>query len=93
MKVIKIKKSYCSGTIEHYLVLTDDLRSSCDIDDLAEDWCETDPAGMNNGYTFTWDYVEDELLIKSAVHAEILRINNQITSLNLRKNKLENYIK
>ena len=90
MKVIRIKKSYRNGTKEHFLVLLNDSQDN--IDYLVEDWCESEPSGMNYGYSFEWSFVEDEKLIKSILKDKIKLMNNQIETLKNKKCEMEKYL-
>ena len=86
MKIVKIKKSYSSGSKEHYLVLTGDHYSDSTIDDLVEDWCESDPSGQNNGYQSEWQYVNNKEIIRKVLEEEKIILNSKIKNL---KDKLK----
>ena len=91
MKVIKIKKSYRSGIKEHFLVL-EDWRTEEGIVCEVEDWCDEEPSGSNYGYSYKWEYVTDETLIKSIIEKKIKITQDQIDIDLAKKNNLENYL-
>ena len=93
MKVVKINKSYNSGTKEHFLVLLDEPYSNDDINYLVEDWCESEPSGMNYGYSYEWWFVEDDELINTILKDKIKIIDSQIEVLKAKKCEMEKYVK
>ena len=90
MKIIKIHKMYSSGSKNHFLVITEMENDENYINELVENWCEDDPAGMNNGYSYDWEYVNDLNVIKEEINNRISRIEKNIKSLNYEKELLEN---
>lgn len=93
MKVVKINKSYRSGTKEHFLVLLDEPYSNDDIDYLVEEWCEDEPSGSNYGYTCEWWFVEDEELINTILKDKIKILESKIVRLKTEKCEMERYLK
>jgi len=93
MKVVKIHKSYRNGTKEHFLVLLDEPYSNDDIDYLVEEWCESEPSGMNYGSTYVWLFVEDTELINTILKEKIKITETQIESLKTKKCEMERYLK
>ena len=93
MKLVKINKSYRSGTKEHFLVLLDEPYSEDDVNYLVEEWCESDPAGMNYGYTYEWWFVEDEELINTILKDKIMIVEREIEALKTKKCEMESYLK
>lgn len=91
MKVIDINKRYRNGTKTHFLVL-DDSYTNEGIDCAVEEWCDSDPAGANYGYSYEWKIVEDPDLIKNVINDKIKIINNQIDSLDCRKKIMIDYL-
>lgn len=89
MKVIKIHKTFSSGFINHYLVISEGENNESYINELVENWCENDPAGMNNGYSFKWEYVEDLNVIKDVLIKRLAVVTDKIDSLNYEKELLE----
>ncbi len=93
MKIVKIIKSYNSGTKEKFLVLLDKPYSNDDINSLVEEWCENEPSGMNYGYGYEWEFVEDENIIKDVLITELKSLNNKISTLENRKIEIEKFLK
>ena len=93
MKVVKINKSYRSGTKEHFLVLLDEPYSNDDINYLVEEWCEYEPSGSNYGYTYEWRFVEDEELINTILKDKIKIVEHKIERLKTEKCEMEKYLK
>lgn len=93
MKVVKINKSYRSGTKEHFLVLLDEPYSNDDIDYLVEEWCEDEPSGSSYGYTYEWWFVEDEELINTILKDKIKIVERKIERLKTEKCEMERYLK
>ena len=93
MKVVKINKSYRNGTKEHFLVLLDEPYSEDDVNYLVEEWCDSDPAGMNYGYTYEWWFVEDEELINTILKDKIMIVEREIEALKTKKCEMERYLK
>ena len=52
MKVVKIVKSYNAGNKEHYITVDETLGKDY-VEEMVNEWCEWDVAGMNYGYTAT----------------------------------------
>lgn len=92
MKVVKIRKSYRSGSNEHFLVLLDEPYTNEDIEYLVEDWCDSDPSGSNYGYDFEWHFVEDQSIIKNILKDKIRILEGKINRLKLEKSKMEKYL-
>lgn len=92
MKVIKIEKYYNAGVVKHNLVLLDEPYSNDDIDSIVEDWCESDPSGMNYGYSYEWWFVEDKEEIDNILLDKIRIIDNEICRLNIEKSKLVKHL-
>jgi len=92
MKVVKINKSFRNGIKEHFLVLLDESCSIDDINYLVEEWCESEPSGMNSGYHYDWWVVEDEELINTIIKNKIKIIDGQIEALKTKKCKMENHL-
>ncbi len=92
MKVIDINKHFCSETRQHYLVLTDNFYSDATIDSLVEDWCENDPCGHGNGYSFEWHFITDNKKIKEVLENELILTDIKIEALNKTKDKVETYL-
>ncbi len=92
MKVVKINKSYRNGIKEHFLVLLDEPYSNSDIDDLVEEWCESELSGMNSGYNYKWWVVEDNELINTILKDKIKIVDSQIEALKTKKCKMENHL-
>lgn len=93
MKVLKIYKSYRSGTKEHFLVLLDEPYSNDDIDNIVEEWCESDSSGMIYGYDYKWCFVEDEELINNILKDNIKNTEREIELLKTKKCEMERYLK
>lgn len=93
MKVVKIHKSYGCGTKEHFLVLLDEPHSNNSIDYLVEEWCESEPSGMNYGYTYEWWFVEDTRLINTILKDKIKITEHEIEALKTKKCEMERYLK
>lgn len=93
MKVVKINKSYRSGTKEHFLVLLDEPYSNDDIDYLVEEWCEDEPSGSYYGYTYEWWFVEDEELINTILKDKIKILESKIERLKTEKCEMKRYLK
>lgn len=92
MNVIKIVKYYNAGVVKHNLVLLDEPYSNDDIDSIVEDWCESDPCGMNYGYSYEWWFVEDKEEIDNILLDKIRIIDNEICRLNIEKSKLVKHL-
>ena len=93
MKVVKIHKSYRSGTKEHFLVLLDEPYSNDDIDYLVEEWCENEPSGSNYGYTVEWRFVEDTEIINTILKDKIKITECEIEALKTKKCEMERHLK
>jgi hypothetical protein len=93
MKVVKINKSYWNGTKEHFLVLLNEPYSNDDINYLVDEWCESEPSGMNYGYNYEWWFVEDDELINTILKDKIKIIDGQIEALKTKKCEMERYLK
>jgi len=93
MKAVKINKSYRNGTKEHFLVLLDEPYSKGDINYLVEEWCESEPSGMNYGYSYNWWFVEDDELTNTILKDKIKIIDSQIEVLKAKKCEMEKYVK
>lgn len=91
MRVVKINKSFRNGNKKHFLVLLNEVCSNDDIDSFVEEWCESEPSGMNYGYTYEWLFVEDT--INMVLINKLKIINNKINSLKIGENKIGNYLK
>ena len=59
----------------------DDSYSDISIDELVEEWCESDPAGANYGYSYEWSLVEDKTLINEVLKNEIKIVDDKINFL------------
>ena len=81
MKVIDIKKHYCNGTKQHYLVLFGENYTDEAIQYEVEDWCDSDPSGSCYGYTYNWSNVIDRDILIDVLHNEKLLINGKISRL------------
>jgi len=90
MKVVKIVKSYQSGTTIHTLVV-DDLFTDDQIEYLVEEWCEKNLAGATTGYEYEWSLVKDKKIIKVAINNESKRIKEKIKKLNKKLVKMEKF--
>lgn len=96
MRVVKIKKSYCNGIIEYYLIISDFEYFQSDelINYHVEDWCKDEPSGHGNGYSYTWEHVTNTDEIIAAIDIRLKNINNKISSLKTEKDELlEEYSK
>jgi hypothetical protein len=93
MKIVKINKRYRNGTKEHFLVLLDEPYSNDDIDYLVEEWCESEPSGMNYGYTYEWLFVDDKTLISNILRDKIKITESQINTLKNEKSKMIKHLK
>jgi hypothetical protein len=93
MKVVKINKSYNSGTKEHFLVLLNEPYSNDDINYLVEEWCESEPSGMNYGYSYEWWFVEDNELINTILKDKIKVVDSQIEAFKTKKCEMEKHLK
>ena len=91
MRVVKINKIFRNGSKEHFLVVEDGLPLD-EVDYFVECWCESEHSGSNYGYVYDWNFVEDEAVIKEVLLDELDRINSEIDSLELRKNKISNFL-
>lgn len=92
MKIIKIHKK-CKNIIkEHFLVLLDEPYSYDDIVSNVEDWCETEPSGMNSGYTYEWWFIEDTNTINIIIKDQIKNIKSEIKILKNKKYRLKMYL-
>lgn len=88
MKVVKIVKSYNAGNKEHYITVDETLGKDY-VEEMVNEWCEWDVAGMNYGYTATWEYVEDPEKINEIINKRVKMIENEIENLKNEKMKLE----
>jgi len=93
MKIVKIKKFYRNGTKEHFLVLLDESYSNDDIDCEVEEWCESEPNGMNYGYSYEWDFVNDKNIINDVLVKKLHILNNEINVRNIAMDKIGYYMK
>lgn len=92
MKVIKIIKHFRNGTIEKHLVITDESLTHEDINDTAEQWCESDVSGKVYGYSYEWKFEEDETTIKDVIKRYIFDLISSIETLQRKKDKLIKYL-
>jgi len=92
MKIVKIKKNTRSSIIEHFLILPPEPFTDNIVDEFVEEWCESDTGGSYYGYSFSWDYVKDDILKKDILEDKIDQIEDNIKSLNLRKSEILNYL-
>jgi len=92
MLVIKIKKSYRNGVIEHILVLSGDDYDDDYIDYYVNEWCENNSAGSVYGYSYEWEIVLDEKIIEKALKNKIKLIDLDINSLKKEKKIYLNFL-
>ena len=93
MKIIKITKSFRSGTVIGYIVSYDDAASKEYIEDMVEEWCEDDLAGHSNGYEYEWEYVTDENLIIKIIEDKIKYCDIKIEKIKNELLLLDSYLK
>lgn len=91
MKVVKIRKSYRNGENIKYLVLNDSVKESS-IEYLVESWCEKDPSGLNYGYSYKYEIVEDRKTIEMVLSKELEEINLKISKLNNKSKEIKDYL-
>lgn len=91
MKIVEIIKSYQNGNKTHYLVLPNEF-SDTDIDIAVEEWCQSDSSGQNHGYSYDWNVILSESLIKDVLKNELKLINSKIKKLNTKKLKIEEHL-
>jgi hypothetical protein len=87
MKLILIKKSYRGGTIEHNMLLGDELDEE-EIGNAVFKWCEEDPNGMEDGFRCEWEEVNDPTLKIEVIRKEIMSANNRISFMEQRRSNL-----
>lgn len=88
MKVIKIKKSFRQGSIEHFLIIPDNYTED-DIESDVLDWGEYEGSGSNYGYRLDWDTVKDKNVIELACENKLSMLNEQIDNLINKENEIK----
>ena len=62
--------------------MTDEqCKSEANINYYVEEWCESDGNGANYGYTWEWEIVTDEAIIKQVYGEKITEADNKIKNL------------
>ena len=89
MRIYKVEKHYRNGCVTHYLIVQEDDYDDESVKCLVEDWCESDSAGHNYGWTVEWNEVKDVHIILDVLKKEIEKTENQVKSLNNYKSGLE----
>lgn len=89
MKVVEITKRFSSGIKTHHLVIPDVSLEG--IEELVENWCDTDVAGYNSGYTSEWKYITDESTIAKVIARDIANLDSTIEVANKRRAELVNF--
>lgn len=89
MKVVEIKKYYNAGVKTHYLLIVDDEIS---VLDEVDEWCEKDPCGQSNGYSYEWELVDNIEIIEKVISDRIKRCNEAISFFQNEKNKITDYL-
>lgn len=100
MKLIKIHKSYSSGSRDLFIFLPDDICLNEDgsidngnIDNYVEEECYRDPSGANNGWSADWEIVSDQELINKEAEKKLKYINRSIEDLIQEKEDISKLIK
>lgn len=93
MKIVRINKTTRNKATEHFLVLFNEPYTNDEINSLVEEWCDNDPSGMSYGYSYTWEFEEDERYINIILKDKIKTIERKIESLEDEKIKLKKYLK
>jgi hypothetical protein len=89
MRIIRIEKSNSATTKNHHLVFMDNVvPSDITVEDAVEDWCENDPFGQTNGYSYKWFDVTDDNEIIRILSNELQNLLINIGHLNAKKNKI-----
>lgn len=92
MKVVKISKSITSSVVYGYIILYNDIEDNDYIDELVENWCDEDLSGHNFGYSWEWEFLENEKEIEKVISNELNNVNYNIKDLEYKKNMLEDYL-
>lgn len=97
MIVVKIEKSYRSGTRELFLIIHKreiyEGFGNEAIEYKVEERCEIDPGGHSYGYDYSWEIVNDKETIKKVLSDELKSINRKIERLNSDKKEIEETLK
>jgi len=93
MRLIKITKYLSARSFDHYVVIYDDSKTVSEIDEIVEDWGQSNPSGSNNGYNLNWSFIEDEKLIEDSFLKELKRILLDIDELQKKEIELYTYFK
>jgi hypothetical protein len=88
MRIVKIIKRFRNGFKEHFMPILDNSYSDISIDDLVDEWCDSDPAGDSNGYSYEWTLVEDKTLIGEVIKKEIKIVDDETNYLARKKDIL-----
>jgi len=93
MQVIKITKSFSAGVRIYYLTLFEgDWKTFDDIDNIVEDWANSDPDGQNSGYEMNWQIVDDENLIVEKLNENLSNIDYRIKKLKDQRKEINLYL-
>lgn len=91
MKVVKIYKSYRNASVEGFII-TKTIDSKEAIECFVEEWCEREGGGMNYGYSYKWEFVEDKEIINSVIKKEYIKLGDSIKGIDKKRYELWEYL-
>jgi len=95
MTIFKINKTFTNGNKILYQIFTDDVDAQDEeyVRALIEETCDKDPSGHNNGYSCSYEKLEDETEIQEVLKKEFKQTTSRIDDLIEYRNHLLDNIK
>ncbi len=92
IRIIKIKKHYRNGIIEHYLAILNEDAGDDYIIECVEEWCENDLHGLSYGYTYDWEIITDENIIRDVLYKKLHILNDEINARNIAMKQINDFL-